>query len=319
DQRNVLYRNDGPGAGGSWSFSDVSASAGIAAPVRSFPTWFFDYDNDGWLDLMVGSFADFSSVGLDLVVSDYLDLPTEGARCRLYRNRGDGTFEDVSQRTGFDRVLLAMGANFGDIDNDGFLDAYFGTGEPALYTLVPNVMLRNDRGNRFQDVTTSGGFGSIQKGHGIAFGDLDNDGDQDIYANMGGAYSGDVYQNVLFENPGGGNRWITLRLEGVGSNRSAIGARVRLVVEEEDGKLREIHRVVGTGGSFGSSSLQLEIGLGRAARIASLEVHWPATGERSLYELLPLDRIVRIREGDPGLEIVDSAPVALGGTAMHAH
>ncbi len=319
DQPNVLYRNDGPGVGGSWSFSDVSAAAGIAAPIRSFPTWFFDYDNDGWLDLMVGSFAGFSSVGLDLVVSEYLDLPTEAARCRLYRNRGDGTFEDVSRRTGFDRVLLAMGANFGDIDNDGFLDAYFGTGEPALYTLVPNVVLRNDGGRRFQDVTTAGGFGSIQKGHGIAFGDLDNDGDQDIYANMGGAYSGDVYQNILFQNPGFGNRWITLRLEGVRSNRSAIGVRVHVVAQQEDGKLRQIHRVVGTGGSFGSSSLQVEIGLGRAVRIARMEIHWPTTGERSVYELPPLDCIVRIREGSADLEIVDSAPVVLGGRSIHGH
>ena len=318
DQPNVLYHNDGP-RDGSWSFTDVSAAAGIEGPIRSFPTWFFDYDNDGWLDLMVASLADFHSEGLDLVVSDFLDLPTEGARCRLYRNRGDGTFEDVSGRTGMDRVLLAMGANYGDIDNDGFLDAYFGTGVPALYTLVPNVMLRNDRGGRFQDVTTAGGFGSIQKGHGIAFGDLDNDGDQDIYAAMGGAYSGDEYQNILFENPGFGNRWVTLRLEGVRSNRSAIGARVRVIAEQEDGKLREIHRVVGTGGSFGSSSLQLEIGLGRAVRIASMEILWPATGERSLYKLPPLDRILRIREGDPGLEIVDSAPIALGGMSMHGH
>ena len=319
DQANILYHNDGPREGGGWSFTDVSAAAGITAPIKSFPTWFFDYDNDGWLDLTVASLADFHSEGLEYVVSDYLDLPTGAARCRLYRNRGDGTFEDVSRETGFDRVLLAMGANFGDLDNDGFLDAYFGTGVPALYTLVPNVMLRNDGGDRFQDVTTAGGFGSIQKGHGIAFGDLDNDGDQDIYAAMGGAYSGDEYQNILFENPGFGNRWVTLRLEGVRSNRSAIGARVRVITEQEDGKVREIHRVVGTGGSFGSSSLQLEIGLGRAVRITSMEIQWPATGERSLYELPPLDRIVRIREGDPGLEVVDSAPIALGGTPMHRH
>ena len=318
DQPNVLYRNDGQ-EGAGWSFSDVSAAAGVAEPMRSFPAWFFDYDNDGWLDLAAAGFVDFGGVALGSIVSDYLDLPTEAARCKLYRNRGDGIFEDVSRESGFDRALLAMGANFGDIDNDGFLDAYFGTGEPALYTLVPNVMLRNDRGRRFQDVTTAGGFGNIQKGHGIAFGDLDNDGDQDIYANMGGAYSGDVYQNILFENPGFGNRWITLRLEGVGSNRSAVGARVRLAVEEETGELREIHRVAGTGGSFGSSSLQLEIGLGGAARIASLEIYWPASGERSLYELPPLDRILRIREGAPDFEIVDSAPVALGGASVHAH
>ena len=304
---NVLYRNESDG-----SFTDVTAQAGVAEPLLSFPTWFFDYDNDGWLDLMVATFADFGGTALSSVVADYLDLPTVNSRCKLYRNRGDGTFEDVSARTATGWVLLAMGANFGDIDNDGWLDMYFGTGEPALYTLVPNVMLRNDHGRAFQDVTTAGGFGNMQKGHGIAFGDIDNDGDQDIYANMGGAYSGDVYQNVLLENPGHGNHWITLRFRGVRSNRLAIGARVHVLVEDEDGASRHIHRVVGTGGSFGSSSLQLEIGLGRARHIARLEVRWPATGELSIFENVPLDRVFQVSEDSPELEPVDTVPIPLG-------
>src|SRR5713101_6602951 len=91
-------------------------------------------------------------------------------------------------------------------------------------------MFRNDGGKRFQDVTSFGGFGNLQKGHGVSFGDLDNDGDQDIYENMGGAVSGDVYHNVLYQNPGNSNHWITLKLEGVLSNRAAIGARIRVVV-----------------------------------------------------------------------------------------
>ena len=73
-----------------------------------------------------------------------------------------------------------MGANFGDLDNDGWLDAYFGTGMPDMRTLLPNRMMRNDGGTRFVDVTSSGGFGTVQKGHGISFGDIDHDGDQDI-------------------------------------------------------------------------------------------------------------------------------------------
>ena len=115
-------------------------------------------------------------------------------------------------------------------------------------------MFRNAAGKRFQDVTTSGGFGHIQKGHGVGFGDFDNDGDQDIYSVMGGAFAGDVYQNVLFENPGHGNRWITIRLQGRESNRAAIGARIRITVNSRLGQ-RHIHSTVNSGGSFGGLEL----------------------------------------------------------------
>ena len=81
-----------------------------------------------------------------------------------------------------------MGANFGDLDNDGFLDFYLGTGSPEYDSLMPNLMFRNREGKMFADVTTAGGFGHLQKGHGIAFADFDNDGDQDVFAELGGAY-----------------------------------------------------------------------------------------------------------------------------------
>jgi hypothetical protein len=189
-----------------------------------------------------------------------------------------------------------MGTNFGDIDNDGFEDIYVGTGATDLWVLMPNVMFRNDRGRAFQDVTTSGGFGHLQKGHGVSFGDVDGDGDQDVYAVIGGWYSGDGFPNVLFENPGHGNHWLTLRLEGVRSNRAAIGARIKVTTRTASGE-RDIHRVVGTGGSFGSSSLQQEIGLGRALAIRSLEVRWPTSGAVQIFQDVPMDRVLRIREG----------------------
>jgi hypothetical protein len=317
---NLLFHNEGSPDGAAWRFTEVAEAAGVALPLKSFSTWFFDYDNDGFLDLLVTSFADFGGDALDSVVSMYLGLPHETTRTKLYRNLGDGTFEDVSQASGVERVLLTMGANFGDIDNDGWLDAYFGTGEPAMGTLVPNVMLRNDAGQRFQDVTTAGGFGSVQKGHGIAFGDIDSDGDQDIYAVMGGAYSGDTYQNILFKNPGNENHWITLRLQGERANRSAIGARVRVVVVGEDGSEFVIHRVVGTGGSFGSSSLQLEVGIGRARSIDRVEVSWPGSGPTTTYRDLPMDRTVAIREGIADVQLLDVTPLPLGrATPSHEH
>jgi hypothetical protein len=125
-----------------------------------------------------------------------------------------------------------MGANYGDLDNDGWLDFYLGTGAPPLTTLVPNRMFRNDRGRRFQDVTTSGGFGNLQKGHAVAFGDVDNSGQQDVVEEMGGVYPSDRFWTSLYKNPGHGNHWIKLQLVGTTSNRFGVGARVRLVLPD---------------------------------------------------------------------------------------
>jgi len=156
-------------------------------------------------------------------------------------------------------------------------------------------MFRNAAGKVFEDVTTSGGFGHLQKGHGIAFGDIDSDGDQDVYAVLGSWYASDGFRNCLFLNPGQGNHWITLRLRGTRTNRHAIGARIQLTLAEPSGR-REVHAVVGTGGSFGSSSLQQEIGLGSADRIESLEVIWPVTGKRQVLEGMKADQVLEIRE-----------------------
>src|SRR5262249_24730325 len=161
---------------------------------------------------------------------------------------------------------------------------------------VPNRMFWNDGGRRFEEVTAAGGFGLLTKGHGVAFGDLDGDGDQDIYVNMGGMFQADLGRSALFENPGFRNHWITLKLEGVKSKRSAIGARSTVRVETERGP-REIHALVSSGGSFGGNSLQQEIGLGKARRIREVRIDWPAGGSAT-YSSLELDRSYTIREGD---------------------
>ena len=173
-------------------------------------------------------------------------------------------------------------------------------------------MYRNEAGLGFQNVTYSGGFGHLQKGHGVGFGDLDNDGDQDIFQQMGGAYPGDAYPSVLYENPGHGNRWVTLILEGSTSNRSAIGTRVKVTVERT-GITRDIHVVVGSGGSFGGSSLQQEIGLGDADRIREIEVVWPASAQRQVFSDVEPDRFYLIREGEDALGEIFRPVLHLGG------
>lgn len=319
---NRLFRNDGPrdpkaGATNGWIFTDVARAAGVTDPIHSFPCWFFDYDNDGWEDIFV---AGYKITNVGDVAADYLGLPHRGANARLYRNRGDGTFANVSAAAKLDRLLHTMGCNFGDLDNDGWLDFYLGTGDPDLLTVIPNRMYRNAEGRFFQDVTTAGGFGHLQKGHGVSFADIDNDGDQDVHEDMGGAMTGDVYPNILFENPGFGNHWLKLKLEGTRANRLAIGARVRVELEEQ-GKVRSLHRTVGPGGSFGANPLRIELGLGKAEKIVLVEILWPGSGTRQTLRDLKLDQTYLIREGvaEPRLIVLKSFRFPKADPHAHHH
>ncbi len=292
DGSNHLFRNVTT-EGGPARFVDVAKAAAVTEPERSFPAWFFDFDNDGWLDIFVSGYG--ASAGD--VAADYLGLPHAGAAPRLYRNRGDGTFADATKSAKLDTLLYTMGCNFGDLDNDGFLDFYVGTGDPSYLAIMPNRMFRNAGGRVFQDVTDSGGFGHLQKGHGVAFGDIDHDGDQDLYEVMGGAYSGDIAPNALYENPGHGHHFMRLELRGVSTNRSALGARIEVRVRSAKGP-RSIHAVVGTGGSFGSGPQRAEIGLGAAEAIEHVEIIWPLPSQRrQRITGLELDRAYTIVEG----------------------
>ncbi|MFT5286284.1 MAG: hypothetical protein ACI8TQ_002452 [Planctomycetota bacterium] len=319
-ESNRLYRNRK--RKNRLEFVDVTERAGVGAPMDGFTSWFWDYDNDGQLDLFVAGFSLRPGNSIDDAAALQLGLDSAAVRARLYRNAGNRRFEDVTTELGLDKFALSMGANYGDIDNDGWLDCYIGTGEPKFEALIPNRLLRNDRGQRFQDVTTAAGMGHVQKGHGIAFADMDGDGDQDVYANLGGWYSGDAFQNALFVNPGNDNHWITLRLVGKQSNRSAIGARIRVRVRDEGGE-RDIHLLCGTGGSFGSSSLQQEIGLGSASSILELELRWPGSETKQLLKGLPLDRVVEIQEDRAEFKVIDVKPsafsVELAPGTNHGH
>ena len=195
----------------------------------------------------MGGYGGANTVGD--IAADYLGLPTNAEKARLYHNNGDGTFTDVTKQAHLDKVIHGMGINYGDLDNDGWLDFYVGTGDPEIGMLIPNRMFRNHDGRYFDEVTTGGDFGDLQKGHGIAFGDLSNNGQQDVFEVMGGAYSGDTAHDVLFVNPGSRNHWVTLGLEGVKSNRIALGAEVCVTAATPRGD-RRIYRTVSTGGQL---------------------------------------------------------------------
>ncbi len=308
---NRLYRNDGNGR-----FTDVAPELGVARVPpsdRTFAAWFWDVNNDGWLDLFVAGYGvtgGQGAVDVGLVAADYLGRPADSERLHLHLNDGTGHFKDVSHGMNLDKIRAPMGANYGDIDNDGFLDIYLGTGGPSYDLLVPNVLYKNMGGTSFADVTTAAGVGHLQKGHGVAFGDIDNDGDQDIFVEIGGLYRADVFNSALFENPGNRNHWLTVRLVGVRSNRPGIGARIRVSVEE-GGSARDIYALAGSGGSFGASSLQQEIGLGGAQRVRELEVRWPATGIMQVLHDVPMDGAIEITEGRDGFRALESKRLAL--------
>ena len=305
DGNNFLYRNNGDR-----TFTEVALAAGVPGSGRGFATWFFDHDNDGLLDLFATSY--FLSV--DETARTYLGLPHNATTLKLYKNLGSGRFRDVTEAVGLDKVFMPMGANFGDIDNDGFLDIYLGMGTPSYASLAPHVLLRNRGGTSFVDVTASSGTGEVHKGHGIAFADLDNDGDEEIVAEIGGATPGDSHAMRVFENPGHGNDWIGVKLVGVKSNRSGIGARITVTVENEGRGSRKIYRSVGSGGSFGASPLEQHIGLGASARIVGLEIFWPASNTRQHFATVAKNQVIEISELATGFKTLSRPVARLGGT-----
>jgi hypothetical protein len=309
---NILLRNDGPAGPDKsptapWKFTDVSSFAGVSGQHNSFSCFFFDYNNDGWPDIYVNGFG-ASDVGQ--IANDYLGLPSTAERARLYRNNHDGTFTDVTKQVHLYRVVQGMGSNYGDLDNDGWPDIFAGTGNPDFTTLLPKRVFHNCGGKYFAECTTTGNFGHLQKGHGVSFGDLNNNGQMDVFMKLGGAYTGDTAHSALWINPGNNNKWVTLKLEGVRSNRIAIGAEICVTVSTPHGD-RKIYDTVSTGGSFGVNPLRQHIGLGDATAIKQVAIHWPASGINQVVKNLTMDNFYHITEGDPNAELLHYKTFAL--------
>ena len=184
---------------------------------------------------------------------------------RLFKGDGHGYFVDVTEAAGLRVAASAMGANWGDINNDGYPDFYLGTGGPPLEQLEPNRLFLNAGDGTFWDATRLTHSGFLQKGHGVSFADLDGDGWQDLHHSLGGAWMVDPWQNALLWNDTtnrGAGHYLKVVLRGKKSNSHGIGARVTVVIGQ-----RQIVREIGTGGGFGKNPPLAHFGLKNSTSI----------------------------------------------------
>ncbi len=284
---NHLYVNQGDG-----TFVDRAKELGVDGPWASFSAWFFDYDGDGHLDLFVTGHASPEIVSRALMTGHSPPL----ADCmRLYRNDGRGGFEDVTEKAGLRMAQATMGANWGDVNNDGWPDFYLGTGGPGLDRLEPNLLFVNRGDGTFWNATYATGTGYLQKGHGIAFGDLDGNGWQDFYAALGGAWPVDTWANALHWNETGRDHperhFVKVVLRGHRSNSHGVGARVIVTAGG-----RRILREINGGNGFGVNPFLAHIGLDTADSIERLEVIWPGRRHYQSFDRVPVDVTVMIDE-----------------------
>jgi hypothetical protein len=332
-ESDFLLRNRGDG-----TFEDVSQKAGIgnSANRHGMGVVWGDYDNDGWPDLFVANdggpnflyrnlgngtfeeegtdtgtalgangeifgnmaadFGDFNRDGkLDLVTTRYSRQPVS-----LYRNDGL-IFTDVATEVGLAKDTVApvkWGTGFADFDNDGWPDILIANGNfsslmDALQGEVkfrePLQLFRNLEGRAFEDVAGQAGLnvGPLQSRRGIAFGDINNDGNLDfVVFNVNGPPS-------LFINEShNANHRVLFRLVGSTSNRMAIGARVTV----DAGGMTQIDEVRGGGGYNSSNDTRLHFGLGKAAIMSRVEVRWP-NGLREEFQNVAADALYEIDEG----------------------
>jgi tetratricopeptide (TPR) repeat protein len=283
--RSQLFHNNGDG-----TFTDVSERAGVTAMGFGSPSFWWDYDNDGWMDIGQYIWSDHDDVVYTL---RHGEGPPNGQPMRVYHNNRDGTFTLVSRDLGINGCWGTMSGSFGDFNNDGYLDLVLGNGSPKLDRLDPLVLLEND-GHKFRNTTFAAGLPFTGKSHGANLGDLFGDGRLSVIVAAGGAYPGDLLTTSVYCPKTLPGNYSNVRLVGVKSNRSAIGARVTL----EAGGRRQYREISG-GTNFGCLPLEQHFGLGKLDKIDAMEVRWPS-GLKQRFTNTPINKTLEFTEGALG-------------------
>jgi len=275
----LLYRNNHDG-----TFREIAVPAGCAfdengVAMSGMGVGLGDFDGDGWMDIVRTNFSEQVTT--------------------LYRNYGNGAFEDASIKAGLgvNRKYVGFGVGFLDFDNDGWKDLFLANGH--VYSQIagrkihltykePKVLYRNLGNGRFEDVSAKAGpaIKAENLGRGCAFGDFDNDGDVDVIIN-----NLDGPPTLLRNDGGNRNNWIMIKCVGVKSNRSAIGARVRIT----SGARSQIDEVMSGSSYYSQNDFRLHFGLGSATKVDSVEIAWPS-GLKESFKSLASNHLYVIQE-----------------------
>jgi len=280
--KNVLYQNNGDG-----TFTDVSLLAGVGynengVPENGMGTNWGDYDNDGYFDLIVTNFSEQINT--------------------LYHNDGNGFFTDVSYISGIGEEsfpFLSWSTHFFDYDNDGYRDIFVANGhlhdnvhqfsDVTTYA-QKNHLFRNNRNGTFSDISEKSGQGmSLKKvSRGAALGDYDNDGDIDIVIT-----NSNQPPDLLRNDGGNKNNWLMIKTVGTKSNRSGIGARIKILSQ---GKMQS-DEVRSGSGYLSQNDLRVFFGLGKNAKVELVEIHWPS-GIVQKIEDVKANQLLIVTEGE---------------------